>query len=148
MTRARMLVVAVVMAAVMLVPSQAGASSASSMVNKINQYRQNRGLPALKSSGSLSHSARAYAKRMMRSGYFGHSTRIRASRSYKTLGEIIEMHRGKSARVSTAFTAWQHSGSHNAVMLDGRFKEVGAGKVTGRYKGRTMTFWVVHFGRR
>jgi uncharacterized protein YkwD len=145
-----MLAVVAVMVTVLLVPAtQAGAASPSSkMVSKINEYRQNRGLPGVKSSGSLNHSARAYAKRMMRSGYFGHSTRIRASRKFKTLGEIIEMHPGKRARVSTAFKAWVNSPAHNNVMLDGRFREVGAGKVTGRFRGRTYTFWVVHFGRK
>jgi uncharacterized protein YkwD len=138
----------VALTAVFLVPAApAGASSSSNMVAKVNEYRANRGLPALLSSGSLNHSAAKYARHMMKAHYFGHAGRIRASRRFKTLGEILEMHDGSQKRVSAALKAWGDSPGHRAIILDHRFKYVGAGVVSGRFQGHVMTFWVMHFGR-
>jgi len=39
---------------------------------------------------------------MMKAHYFGHSGRIQASRRFRTLGEILEMHRGYAKRTSAA----------------------------------------------
>jgi uncharacterized protein YkwD len=83
---------------------------------------------------------------MMRSGYFGHASRIHASRRFRTLGEIIEIHRG-GAGVGTAFRAWVHSPPHRAVMLMRAFKLAGAGFVSGRFHGYRDTIWTMHFGR-
>src|SRR5829696_10565805 len=119
MTRARMLVVAAVLIASLLVPAAPAAaeSPASKMIRKVNVYRAHRGLPPLRQSRSLNKSSRRYARSMMRSGYFGHSRRIKASRRFKRLGEIIEMHRGRRAAVNSAFRAWRHSPGHNALLL-------------------------------
>jgi uncharacterized protein YkwD len=150
MTRARMLAVAAVLAIAMVVPAApaSAASPAAKMIQKVNEYRQNRGLAPLQMSRSLNHSSHRYAARMMNSGYFGHSGRIQASSRFKRLGEIIEMHRGKRGKVSAALRAWANSPGHNSILLDGNFRYVGAGKVTGRYNGHTTTMWVMHFGRK
>ena len=150
MTRSRMLVLAAVLIASLLVPAvPAGAESpAQKMIRKVNAYRQHRGVPPLQMNGSLNHSSRKYARRMMRSGYFGHSRRIQASRRFKRLGEIIEMHRGYRLDVGGALRAWARSPAHNAILLDGSFKYVGAGPATGRFKGKRTTMWVMHFGRK
>lgn len=150
MTRSRMLVVTAVLIAGLLVPAApaAAASPAQKMIRKANTYRKHRGLAPLRVSRSLNRSSRRYAKRMMRSGYFGHSRRIKASRRFKRLGEIIEMHRGYRTGIRGAFRAWRNSGSHNAVLLDGNFRWVGAGYVKGRFRGKRTTMWVMHFGRR
>jgi uncharacterized protein YkwD len=85
---------------------------------------------------------------MMRSNYFGHSARIRASSRFKRLGEIIEMHRGHRSDTSGALRSWIGSPAHNAILLDGNFRYVGAGQVKGRFHGRRTTMWVMHFGRK
>ena len=150
MTRARMLVVAAVLISTLLVPTAPATadSPVAKMIRKANTYRQHRGLPPLRMSRSLNRSSRRYAASMMRSGYFGHSRRIKASRRFKRLGEIIEMHRGKRAKVNTAFRAWRRSPGHNAMLLDGSFRWVGAGFKKGRFHGRKTTMWVMHFGRK
>lgn len=152
MTRARMFVVAAVLSVSLLAPAAPAAASSSpaahKMVKKVNTYRKHRGLPPLRMSRSLNKSSRRYAGRMMRSGYFGHSRRIQASRRFKRLGEIIEMHRGHRANVNGAFRAWKRSGSHNSVLLDGNFRYVGAGVVKARFRGKRTTMWVMHFGRK
>jgi uncharacterized protein YkwD len=85
---------------------------------------------------------------MMHSGYFGHASRIHASRRFRSLGEIIEIHRGLRARVGKAFRAWVHSPPHRSVMLMGHFKFAGAGFASGSFKGHRDTIWTMHFGRR
>jgi uncharacterized protein YkwD len=150
MTRSRTLVVAAVLIASLLVPAAPAAadSPAQKMIRKVNAYRQHRGVPPLRTSGSLNGSSHKYARHMMHSGYFGHSRRIRASRRFKRLGEIIEMHRGHRLNVSGALRSWINSPGHNAILLDGSFKYVGAGPVRGRFHGRRTTMWVMHFGRK
>jgi uncharacterized protein YkwD len=150
MARVRMLAVALFSVAALLLPAATASASspAGAMIAKVNQWRHNRGLPPLHASSSLNRSAQSYASHMMHAGYFGHAGRIHASRRFKTLGEIIEMHRGSRSDLSGALRAWAGSPGHRAILVDGRFSFVGAGKATGRYHGRTMTFWVMHFGRK
>ena len=150
MTRARMLAVAAVLIVSLLVPAAPAAaeSPVGKMIRKANTYRAHRGLPPLRVSRSLNHSSHRYASSMMRSGYFGHSRRIQASRRFRRLGEIIAMSRGRRARVNAAFNAWRHSPGHNAILLDGSFRWVGAGYTKGRFRGRSTTMWVMHFGRK
>ena len=150
MTRSRMLVLAAVLIASLLVPAVPASadSPAQKMIRKVNAYRKHRGVAPLHMSGSLNHSSQKYARHMMRSGYFGHSRRIHASRRFKRLGEIIEMHRGHRLNVSGALRAWARSPGHNAILLDGNFKYVGAGPVRGRFHGKRTTMWVMHFGRK
>src|SRR5688572_17813077 len=104
MARARMLVVAAVLMVALVVPAAPASadSPAAKMIRKVNTYRQHRGLPKLRMSRSLNTSSTRYARHMMSKGYFGHSGRIRASRRFKRLGEIIEMHRGHRSDTSGA----------------------------------------------
>jgi uncharacterized protein YkwD len=145
-----MLVVAMgtTVALVAPVTPASAASPAAEMVRKVNVYRQHHGLSGLHMSRSLNRSSHSYAGRMMHSGYFGHAGRIRASARFKRLGEIIEMHRGYRSDMAGALRAWINSPSHNAILLDGNFSYVGAGKVSGRFNGRRTTMWVMHFGRK
>jgi uncharacterized protein YkwD len=117
------------------------------MLKKVNTYRAHHGLRKVRFNRSLAHSAAAYSRHMMRSGYFGHASHIHASHRFHTLGEIIEIHRG-GAGVGTAFKAWIHSPPHRAVILMSTFKMAGAGFVTGRFHGHRDTIWTMHFGRR
>jgi uncharacterized protein YkwD len=145
-----MLVVALGMTMALVVPATpaSAASPAAKMIRKVNVYRQHHGLAGLHMSRSLNSSSRRYAGQMMHSGYFGHAGRIRASGHFKRLGEIIEMHRGSQSDAAGALRAWINSPSHNAILLDGNFSYVGAGKVSGRFNGRQTTMWVMHFGRK
>ena len=132
-----------------MLPAAAGASSSAqiAMLNKVNAFRQSHGVGKVRLSTSLEHSASNYSRYMMRTGYFGHATRIHASSRYRTLGEIIEIQRGMRDGVSQAFHAWLNSPPHRSVILMGTFKFAGAGVVHGRFHGRRMTIWTMHFGR-
>lgn len=148
MTRVRTAVFLALFAAMLVVPATAGATSPQMlMLEKVNAYRAKHGVRKVHYSRSLAHSAASYSRHMMRSGYFGHASRIHASRRYRTLGEIIEMHSGLRARVATAFRIWVHSPPHRSVMLMSQFKFAGAGFASGRFRGHRETLWTMHFGR-
>jgi uncharacterized protein YkwD len=149
MTRVRTAALLVLVASLMLaLPMIARANSPErAMLEKVNAYRAAHGVPKVRFSGSLARSASSYSRHMMRAGYFGHASRIHASRSYRTLGEIIEMHRGLRARVNVAFRSWVNSPPHRSVMLMRQFKFAGAGFTSGRFHGRRDTIWTMHFGR-
>jgi uncharacterized protein YkwD len=148
MFRVRNAALFVLLVAALIVPASATAMSpARAMLKKVNAYRAAHGVRKVRFSRSLSHSASSYSRYMMRSGYFGHSSRIHASRRFRTLGEIIEIQRGMRAGVGTAFRAWIHSPPHRSIILMSTFKFAGAGFVSGRFHGRRDTIWTMHFGR-
>jgi uncharacterized protein YkwD len=129
-------------------PATAGAMSPTrAMLAKVNAFRARHGVPRVRYSASLAGSAARYSRYMMRHHYFGHSSHIHASRRFRTLGEIIEMQRGPSAGVNTAFQAWLHSPPHRSIILMSTFKLAGAGYVSGRFQGHEETIWTMHFGR-
>jgi uncharacterized protein YkwD len=121
-------------------------SKTAQMLQQVNQVRAHNGLPALRYSRSLEHSARSYSRQMMSTGYFGHSSRIHASRRFRTLGEILEYH--IMARPAVGFTLrdWLNSPEHRSIIMSRAFSFAGAGYVIGRFHGRRATIWVMHFG--
>src|SRR5919198_4475930 len=151
MPRFRILVVlALALATCALVTTASSASAASpeaQMLHRVNHYRKIHGLRPVKLSHSLQGSARKYARWMKRHNYFGHRSRIHASSRYRRLGEILEWQTGLEAGVRRAFNCWKHSGPHRSIILDPNFTFAGAGHVSGRFKGRNATIWVMHFGR-
>lgn len=126
------------------VSAQASASSAS-VVKRINSIRHAHGLRALKVSYSLERSARGYAGRMLRRGYFGHQSRIQASgRRFGYLGEVLARSRTAS-RAGAVVRAWMNSRTHRAVLMNPRYRYVGIGRGRGRTLGNVV---VGHFGAR
>jgi uncharacterized protein YkwD len=135
--------------AVLAVPAQAAAhGKQQEMVHALNAVRAQHGLGAFHGSASLHHSASAYARWMLRSEYFGHLGRIRASGRFARLGEALAWHSGGRARVHRTVRAWMHSPPHRALILYPGFRWVGAGMARGRFTGRQATAWVLHFGGR
>jgi uncharacterized protein YkwD len=118
------------------------------MLDRVNAVRAHHGLKPLRLARSLSNSAGRYSQTMMNRDYFGHSSRIHASRRYRSLGEIIEIHRGKRLRIGLALRQWMNSPSHRSVILSSHFRFAGAGVTQGGFRGRGATIWVMHFGRR
>jgi uncharacterized protein YkwD len=148
MTRVRIAALLAALTCLLAVPATATATSPEMrMLEKVNAYRAAHGVPKVRFSTSLAHSAASYSRHMMRSGYFGHASRIHASRRFRTLGEIIELQRGPQPGVGVAFSAWVHSPPHRSVILMRQFKFAGAGFVRGRFHGYRSTIWTMHFGR-
>lgn len=153
MPRFRMLVLCALVAclivpAVIAAPAAARGSAEDQMIAKINSWRAQHGLPAVRKSKSLARSAERYSWKQMRSGYFGHSSRIQASSKYRTLGEILGYHAGSRSYVGDTFRMWLNSAGHRAVIADGRFRYAGAGVASGRFQGRRAAIWTVQFGAR
>jgi uncharacterized protein YkwD len=149
MTLVRTVALLALLAALFVLPAPASATSPDiAMLQKVNAFRQKNGLPRVHLSHSLAHSARSYSRHMMRSGYFGHANSIHASRRFRTLGEIIEIHRGARARPSIAFRDWLNSPAHRSVILMRQFRFAGAGHASGRFHGRRSSIWTMQFGRR
>ena len=115
---------------------------------RINDMRTNHGLRRLRRSRSLTRSASRYAGYMAGRGYFGHLSTIWAARRYRSLGEIILMHRGTHGRPRTAVRRWSGSPAHNSIMLSAKYRQIGVGKAYGWYGGRRVTMWVAHVGLR
>ena len=130
------------------IPGVAQAQSAEQlMVQHINKARENRGKPPLRYSRSLTASSRRFGRTILRTNRFGHASRIRASRRFRALGEILAYHRGYRARIRNTVSRWLRSPGHRRVMLSSRFRYVGAGKARGRLGRMRATTWVAQFGR-
>ena len=149
MSRFMSLALLVAVGVALFVPGAAFATSPQQhMLERINQARANNGLRPLRLSKSLQQSASRYSRHMVRSGYFGHSSRIRASGQFSSLGEILEAHFLRKPAVGLAARNWMHSSSHRAVILSRSFRYAGAGYAMGRYQGKPVTMWTMQFGRK
>ncbi len=117
------------------------------MVNKINQIRRAHGVARMRPSLWLFYSARQYARRMIRSDYFGHQSRIPVSSRFRRAGETLALHTGW--RLSPRRTVWQWMGSpsHRAILLSSSFTRLGVGRARGNYGGRRATMWVAHVAK-
>jgi len=115
---------------------------------RINALRSDNRVRRVRRARGLTRSASAYARYMLRRGYFGHLSTIRAPRRYRSLGEIILMHRGGHGRPRLTVNNWAGSPGHRYVMLTEKYRDVGVGKASGWFEGHQVTIWVAHFGRR
>jgi uncharacterized protein YkwD len=117
------------------------------MIKKINNVLRVYGLRRLRFSRSLGRSSFRYADWMMRRDYFGHRSRISASRRFRSLGEVIAIHWGRRLQVGSTLRRWLRSSGHRRILLSPRFTWAGAGHRRGRFRGSRATTWVVHVGR-
>ncbi len=129
-------------------PAPTVAGPPSAMVKKLNKTRHHRGLPPLKRSPALMHSARRYARHLMSVDRFAHPARIWAPPRFSTVGETLMLGTGWRVKPRRAVLSWLRSGAHRPLLLSRRFGQIGAGRARGRFGGRRATIWVLHFGRR
>ena len=83
---------------------------------------------------------------MLRHDYFGHLSRIRASRRFSPLGDNLAWHAGRRAAVHRTLRQWMGSPPHRALILNPGFRWAGAGMARGRLGRRVGTAWVLHLG--
>ena len=151
MRRLRTLIPAFLISISLAAPATAVADEAAAereMVAAINDFRHANGRGGLRPSGSLQGSANAFAGWLMSNDHFGHVGHIRASRSFRRLGEVLELHGGSRALVRRTVRRWARSPGHRAVLLSRAFRQAGAGMATGSFRGRRATIWVVQVGAR
>jgi uncharacterized protein YkwD len=124
----------------------------------INEYRKENGAGPLILSDTLAVAAEHHSKDMAEYGFFAHNT---ANSSYYPAGSQpwdrmaaegydYNTIRGENLATGTetaeeSFEAWRESPSHNAAMLDGRYRVIGIARV---YKpgGRHAWYWTTDFG--
>lgn len=124
----------------------------SDAMQAINRARMRHGCAALKVTSSLRVSSRRHSARMARQGTLSHrvageptlSRRV-ADAGYTRatmLGEVIAQGPTTGA---AAVRMWLASSMHRSILLDCRFRHVGAGVVRG---GNGRYWWTVDVGRR
>ncbi len=124
----------------------------------INEYRQQNGAGPLILSDTLAVAAEHHSKDMADYGFFAHNTE--ASSYYRVgsqpwdrmaeEGYTYNTIRGENLATGTetaeqSFEAWRESPSHNAAMLDGRYRVIGIARVY-EPDGNHAWFWTTDFG--
>ncbi len=117
------------------------------MFNQINEIRRAHGVHSLRGSFALLYSSKRYARRMMRSDYFGHLARIQVTRRFRRVGETLAWHSGWRRSPRRTVWQWMGSPSHRAVLLSSSFTRIGVGAVRGNYGGMRATMWVAHVAK-
>jgi uncharacterized protein YkwD len=125
---------------------KASAARTEPMVRKINKVRRRSGLRRLRPSRRLARSSRRFGRHLMRANRFGHDSHIWGGRRFRSVGEVLALHRGWRARRSRTIRGWMRSSGHRAVLL-GRFRLVGVARVRGRFGRRRATIWVAQVAR-
>jgi uncharacterized protein YkwD len=155
LSRLRLLALAV--AVFVLVPagtaaacSGAGSRSASSAKYSeavrclLNQQRAQARLAPLTPDRRLARAARRFSQTMVREHFFAHVSpagstmdqRVRAAGySGRTTGETIGWGSGSLAAPAAIVQGWMDSPPHRAIIMDGRFREVGLGVAAGSPAG-------------
>jgi uncharacterized protein YkwD len=129
----------------------------------VNRERQRRGKRPLRDAAALRSAAAGHSRDMVARHYFDHDTpggrdvldRVIAAHwasrhSVRRLGENIAWGSGTYATPRRIVALWMGSSGHRANILDGRFREAGAGVAAGtpqrtRRRGATYT---MDFGTR
>ena len=136
-------------AVALLTPAPAIASRAEhKAIDALNEVRHAHGLPALRVADALNHSSGRYAKRMLRTDYFGHAAHIQVAGSFRSAGETLAWHSGRHPQPRRTIRRWMASPSHRAILLSPSFHWVGIGLARGRLGSRVVTAWVAHVGAR
>ena len=117
------------------------------MFEKINQIRRSHGLKSMRPSFALFDSTRRYARRMMRSDYFGHLSTIPLTRRFRLAGETLAWHSGWRLSPRQTVGQWMGSSSHRAVLLSSSFTRLGVGRSRGYYGCVRATMWVAHVAK-
>ena len=117
------------------------------MFQKINQIRRSHGLKDMRPSFALFYSSKRYARRMMRTDYFGHLSSIPLTRRFRLAGETLAWHSGWRLSPRQTVGQWMRSPAHRAVLLSSSFTRVGVGRSRGYYGGVRATMWVAHVAK-
>ena len=118
-----------------------------------NRVRKNLGLRPLCVHPKLTRAARAHSADMVRKDCYAHGSvgpRLkRYDYHWRACSENIGGGHGSSGPPRAVFRRWMDSSAHRANVLDRRFREVGIGTATGKYKGhKGYTMYTVDFGTR
>jgi uncharacterized protein YkwD len=127
----------------------------------INEARAKRGLGRLGTTSSLARAASAHSRDMAANDFFSHDSpggstpkaRIAAAgylagASSWAIGETIAWGSGGLASPSSIVRSWLRSPGHRAILLDGRYDDVGIGIALGAPAGGSGATFTGDFGQR
>ena len=125
----------------------------------INAERGGRNLAPLRRSHALRVAATGHSRDMVARRFFAHVSiggatltdrARRAGYRGRTLGEDIGWGTYELGTPAAIVRAWMHSPPHRAVILNGRYREIGVGVTVGTPTGRTSAgaVYVLDVGRR
>jgi len=124
--------------------SAAGAQYSEAVRCLLNAQRAQAGLAPLAADRRLARAARRYSQAMVRQRFFDHVSpqgstldrRVRAAGySERTVGETIGWGAGTLAGPAAIVQGWMSSPPHRAIIMDGRFRDVGLGVAAGSPAG-------------
>jgi uncharacterized protein YkwD len=136
---------------------------ATTTLKLINRARVAHGLVEVRLLDVLCTAARAHSREMLTDDYFAHeswngeslSARLvrygysRTGYSSWAVGEVIAWGKGVYSAPAAVFHMWMSSSAHRAVILTGRWRDIGLGIVQGNYRGlKGVYMYTVDFGRR
>jgi uncharacterized protein YkwD len=127
----------------------------------INSARSKHGLSRLGTTGALARAASAHSRDMATNDFFSHDSpggstpkqRIAgagylAGASSWAIGETIAWGSGGLASPSSIVRSWLQSPGHRAILLDGRYDDVGIGIALGAPDGGSGATFTGDFGQR
>jgi uncharacterized protein YkwD len=124
--------------------STAGSQYSEAVRCLLNEQRTQARLAPLALDRRLARAARRFSHAMVRQRFFDHVSpqgstvqqRVRAA-AYpeQTIGETISWGAGSLATPAALVRAWMDSPPHRAIIMDGRFREVGLGIAAGSPSG-------------
>lgn len=117
------------------------------MVDEINKVRAAHGLRGLRYSRSLARSSSRFSRHVLRTDRFAHASRIRASRRFSDLGEVLALSAGWKALRKRTLGLWLGSPSHRGVLMRPSARYIGAARARGRFGGNRALVWTVQVGR-
>ena len=124
------------------------AGPAAKMYAAMNAARTRNGLQPAAVSRSLTAACTRYAGTLAKNHLFQHANRIRTSRAFSLVGEILARSPGSRPMIGPVVNAWIASPEHRPILLGGQYQSVGVGMAKARYGGQVWTVWVVRFGKR
>jgi uncharacterized protein YkwD len=144
-------------------PTGARVSALSSIeagiLERINGARREHGLKPLHMAGGLERAAGSHVRTLAAEGVFAHevdgvspSARIRRFYAGSAVAEVLQW-RSPTLTPEQALEAWLGSPSHRAILLSGRYSDIGLAaksvpNAPGYYGGRTVTIVVADLGAR
>jgi uncharacterized protein YkwD len=118
------------------------------MFNAMNAARTRNGLRPVTFSKTLTAASTHYARTLAVEHLFQHATRIRTSRVFSLVGEILARSPGSRPMIGPVVNAWVDSPIHRPILLGAEYQSVGLGMTKARYGNQVWTVWVVRFGKR
>ncbi|MGZ6574588.1 MAG: CAP domain-containing protein [Solirubrobacteraceae bacterium] len=128
------------------------ADQSAALLCAVDAERTARALPAVRENPELSLAAQSHALDMVARQFFDHVTpggstpeeRVQATGYMDgyadwALGEVLAWEQAPLDTVANVMQAWLDSPTHRAVILDGRFREVGTGVVLALPDGSGLT---------